>query len=205
MFVKWAVCYEGVSLRIVYRVIKMLELTLGKLRIAFTFSFFAVIGFVSAAGGEVQKQLFIILLCSLMHEMGHITAMCAFGLPPESITFYVGGIRLSDSSLNCSKPRRAVILLAGCAVDLLSAGVSLILGYRGVFAAAHLLLGLFNLLPFRYFDGGRLYSELTGKDPPVFIRIAALLPLALLALYSALNGELPVSLIAACVLIILDG
>lgn len=150
-------------------------------------------------------QLAVILLCSLMHELGHIGMMCLFGMPPESLTFYAGGIRLSDSCLYCSKPKLVAVLMAGCAVNLVSAGMSLLLGYAGLFAAAHLALGLFNLLPFRYFDGGRLYSELTGRDPPTLLRIAALLPVFVLTVLSVIRGSIPFSLIATAVIILCDG
>ncbi len=166
--------------------------------------FFAVVGLVSVLGAA-SRQVCMILLCSLMHESGHILAMCLFGILPECLTFYAGGIKLSGVTLRCSAGKRAVILLAGCAVNLSSAFISIMLGAGGTFAAVSIALGLFNLLPFRYFDGGRLYSELTGKDPPALLRAAAFLPLCVLGLGTALRGELPVSFIAAAALIALDG
>lgn len=150
-------------------------------------------------------QLAVILLCSLMHELGHISVMCLFGMPPEALTFYAGGIRLSDSCLYCGRAKTAAVLLAGCAVNLLCAGISLLLGYAGLFAAANLALGLFNLLPFRYFDGGRLYTELTGREPPALLRMAALLSAAALTVLSVIRGSIPFSLIATAVIILCDG
>ena len=64
---------------------------------------------------------------------------------------------------------------------------------------------LITLLPFRYFDGGRLYSELKGREVGTAVKAASLLPLACIGVYSVLNGKLPLSLIAAVILILLDG
>ena len=183
----------------------MLEWNAGRIKIRFTFSFFAVVGLVSALGGAVQLRLAVILLCSLMHELGHIFAMCLFGILPQSLTFYAGGIRLSENGLKCSPVRCAVILLAGCAVNFASAAVSILLGHRGLFAAVHLILGGFNLLPFRYFDGGRLYTELTGREPPRIIKLAALTPIAAVAAVSLTKGDIPLSLLATLAVILIDG
>lgn len=183
----------------------MLEWELGRIRLRFTFSFFALIGLICTIGETTQLRLCVILLCALMHELGHIGAMLMFGLLPDTMTFCAGGISLSENVLNCSKSKRTVILLAGCTVDFISAAISLLLGFKGAFAAAHLVLGTFNLLPFRYFDGGRLYSELTGREPPRLLRIAALVPLASLAVYCFVKGQLPISLAAAVTVMLIDG
>lgn len=187
------------------RVICVIEWDLGKFRLRFTFSFFALVGLVCAIGESIQLRLCVILLCALMHELGHIAAMLMFGLFPDTMTFCAGGISLSENVLHCSRGRRAVILLAGCAVDFVCAAVSLMLGFFGTFAATHLILGAFNLMPFRYFDGGRLYSELTGRELPRLLRLAALTPLAVLTIYCAAHGQLPLSLAAAMTLMLIDG
>jgi len=186
-------------------VIFVLEWKIGRLYLRFTFSFFAVFGLVCAVAGSVQVRLCLILICSLMHETGHIAAMYIFGIRPESLTFCGGGISLSENALRCSVPKRAVILLSGCFVDLVSAAVSILLGHKGMFAAVHIILGVFNLLPFRYFDGGRLYTELTGKEPSLLMKAAAMLLLGIIASVSLLHGNIPLSLIVTAAVLIADG
>lgn len=183
----------------------MIELDFLGIKLRFTFAFFALVGLVCQTGASAQMRVIIVIICSVMHEAGHIAAMCFFGHRPDSLTFCAGGICLPEKALNCSGKARAIILLSGCAVNFITAAVSILLGYKGMFAAVHLILGVFNLLPFRYFDGGRLYSELKGREVGTAVKAASLLPLACIGVYSVLNGKLPLSLIAAVILILLDG
>ncbi len=182
----------------------MFEISLFKIRLRFTFAFFAVIGFSAAAAGNCQWELISALLCSLAHELGHIIAMTALDRPPESITFYAGGIMLPERGLRCSKCRAAVILLAGVLVNLSLALLGWLWGLGSVFTGVNLLLGAFNLLPFRYFDGGRLYEELFCAEPPLALQITLLSPFLLLAVLSLCRGEMPVSLAATLLIIIVD-
>ncbi len=182
----------------------MIELSLRGFRLRATFSFFAVTGLAAAFDSDAGRLLCTVLLCSLLHEMGHIAAMCLFGSPPESLTLYAGGMMLPFQSLRCSKGRAAVILLAGAAVNYLAAAVCMAVGAREELAAVNLALGSFNLLPFRYFDGGRLIEELLGHEPPLILQLVSLLPLVLLAAYSLSCGQLPISLAAALLLIVSD-
>ena len=182
----------------------MIELRFRGFSVRATFAFFAVVGLTASLGGAVQTQLLTVLLCSLMHELGHILAMCLFRIPPASVTFYAGGIMLPGGSLNCSRLKTCAVLAAGPAVNLCASAASILSGSPGIFAAAGLLLGLFNLLPFRSFDGGRLYLELTGSEPPAALQLICVLPLAAAAVYSCLCGRVPVSLTVTAMLIVAD-
>lgn len=182
----------------------MLEFSVRGVRVRVTFAFFAAVGLTASAGGAEQERLLTVLLCSLIHECRHILAMCLFGIRPGRVTFCAGGIALPAEELRCSKGKTCLILSAGPAVNLAASAVSLLLGYKGTFAAAGLALGLFNLLPFRCFDGGRIIAELTGREPSRTLQAAALVPPVCLAVYACLRGSIPLSLIAAAVLILLD-
>ena len=182
----------------------MLELSARGLRIRLTFGFFAVIGLTASLSGAVQSRLLTVLLCSVMHEAGHITAMLAFGIPPETVTFCAGGIALPARELDCPRRKACIILAAGPAVNLASAAVSLLAGQTGSFAAASLALGLFNLMPFRSFDGGRIYACHRGREPSLPVQTAALLPLVLFAAYAVIQGSIPLSLILASLFVLTD-
>lgn len=139
------------------------------IRIRFTFGFFALWAAVLTANeylGGKYPALPVFLLC-LAHESGHIIAACAAGLPPESITFYVGGIRMSLENGTGSKglAREILILSAGCAVNLFLAPVLYLWGMR-LTAMMSLGLGLFNLLPFSSLDGGRLIKAVCEYISP---------------------------------------
>ena len=138
----------------------MLSMIVKNIRIGVSFSFFAVIGLVCLwQGGEADKLL-VMLLCCLLHEMGHVTAMCLCNVPPKKIIAYGGGIKIyPDTEKMTSDYQDILILSAGCMVNLLLACLLFMFnGYPTYFGMANLFLGLFNLMPVKYFDGGRLLS-----------------------------------------------
>ena len=68
------------------------------------------------------------------------------------------------------------MLSAGCAVNLtIAAAAVIIYGKCGYFAAANLILGIFNLLPFGYFDGGRLLELIWGGRRSFYVIKAVML------------------------------
>ena len=182
----------------------MLEFSLRGMRIRLTFGFFAAVGLTASLGGAGQESLLTVLLCSLMHELGHIAVMLCLGITPGTVTFCAGGIALPAKELDCSCGKAVLILLAGPAVNLLSAAVSILTGQTGTFAAASLALGIFNLMPFRSFDGGRIYACLRGSEPPRIMQAAALILPVLCAVLTVIRGSIPLSLILAAVFVLTD-
>lgn len=140
------------------------------IRIRFTFGFFAFWAAVLTAneyfGGNYPALPAFLL--SLAHETGHIAAACISGLPPKSITFYAGGIKMSVENGTGSRglAREIFVLSAGCAVNLV---LALFLHLSGMRLAAmiSLGLGLFNLLPLSSLDGGRLIYAVCEYLSPV--------------------------------------
>ena len=182
----------------------MLEFSLRGVRIRLTFGFFAALGLTASLGGEGQADLLTVLLCSAMHEAGHIAAMLFFGIPPESVTFFAGGIALPAKSLECPIRQACVILSAGPAVNLTAAAAGILAEQTGIFTAASLGLGLFNLMPFRCFDGGQLYTRLRGREPPRLMQTAALFTLLIPAVLSAAQGSIPLPIIIVTVFVLTD-
>lgn len=137
----------------------VLELRLKNINIAVTFSFFALFA-VLFYSNENTKILLALFSC-LFHELGHIALMCLFKCPPKSITFYGGGIKLTPNCRLVSYKQEIAVLSAGCITNLI---LGLLLIYTNTFttfAVANLTLGLFNLLPFRAFDGGQILKILS--------------------------------------------
>ena len=134
----------------------MLKLSLCGIELELCFGFFAVIAF-SFLFGQVQPNgAAAALTAALLHETGHIAAMFLFSEPPERVCFYAGGIKIiPKKSFIESRAASAVVLSAGCAVNLICAVLSHLIGLDE-FAIISFALGFFNLLPFSYFDGGRL-------------------------------------------------
>lgn len=138
----------------------MITFALRKLRISFTFGFFFIIALTSLRDGSLGAQP---LLFCLFHELGHLAAMKLFGASVSEIKFYGAGICiLSEGTESLSKARRALVYLAGPAVNLILAALS-----GGSAALINLSLAVFNLLPVAYFDGGRLAALIFGESSRV--------------------------------------
>jgi Zn-dependent protease len=95
-----------------------------------------------------------------------------------------------------------VILFAGCAVNFLLSLISYLLGYE-MLTEINLALALFNLLPFSYFDGGRiiglyapetlrktLAAVCTAMLAAAFIKVGKISPAAALVLLFAAISEI---------------
>lgn len=102
------------------------------------------------------------LLAAFLHECGHALVFVLLTghrpcLRPDGL-----GVSLSVAQTTLSTRQECWLLLAGPGANLIATGVTICLmqhsaSYGGwFFACANLLLGLFNLLPVGYLDGGRL-------------------------------------------------
>lgn len=133
----------------------MLTINLKPLRISLTFGFFFVLGITTLR--ENSLGAWSLLFC-ILHELGHLFAMLVLGAEISEITFYGAGIRIISDGISERPPlHQAVIYLCGPAVNLALAAV-----LRGEPSAVNLFLGVFNLLPLSYFDGGRLAALILG-------------------------------------------
>lgn len=108
------------------------------------------------------------LVAAVLHEIGHLAAMCLFSVPPEKIRLKPFGIEIAEKrGVRRSYGRDAAISLSGPAANLLFFALCC-LGYSALsweylfhLAAANLLLALLNVLPVEPLDGGQaLYALL---------------------------------------------
>ncbi len=131
----------------------MLEFVVRDYKIKLSFSFFAVLAVMFFIGDSFA--VITALLCCFIHELGHMIMMHRFSVPINEIMLYGGGIKLkSETQKLYNKKSEIYILLAGAGVNLLCFFI-----FKGIltqFAYTSLILGLFNLLPYKYFDGGRV-------------------------------------------------
>ena len=106
----------------------------------------------------------IALLACFIHESAHLLAFLAVGCTPRALVFELTGIRLVKPAQALSPGRDAFVQLAGSAANLLVfallASTTASVSYWSIFAVTHLLLGVFNLLPLRCLDGGKLLELL---------------------------------------------
>lgn len=143
-----------------------------------SFGFFAVMFFLFTFA-ENRQGIFTALICCMLHELGHLTAMLLFSRKPESVIVYGGGIRIIPACRSASSDTKdIIILLAGCCANFLCAGAEILRAGLDMFAEINLLLGCFNLLPFGYFDGGRVMQMLVGGKALTVIRVTFTLLMA---------------------------
>jgi len=103
-----------------------------------------------------------VLAAAAMHECGHLAALRIFRVRVDSMRLGAFGAVICARGLRrLSYGRELAVTLAGPAVNLLCAPLLASLATRHawewgyLFAGAHALLGIYNLLPVPTLDGGR--------------------------------------------------
>lgn len=102
------------------------------------------------------------LLAALCHECGHLALLAAFRVPVYGVRLgALGAVIAAPAARRLSYGRELLVTLAGPAVNLILAPLTARLALRCgrdwgyLLAGAHLLLGVYNLLPVAPLDGGR--------------------------------------------------
>lgn len=95
------------------------------------------------------------LVACILHELGHLAAMLYFGQPIKKLVFYGAGIMIVRGRGEPLTPTGAelIILSAGCTVNLLLFALS----GANEWGMINLVIGLFNLLPLKSLDGGKIF------------------------------------------------
>lgn len=110
----------------------------------------------------------ISLLCSLLHESGHIAAWVVFTGTLPVLELSPGGIGLCLGNARISPCKEGVLAAAGPSVNLIAAGAAYLwmqqsASYWGwFFLGTNLLVGGFNLLPVGPLDGKRIWNNFFG-------------------------------------------
>lgn len=136
----------------------MIRFKAGRLAVEINFMFVAIVSIfllLDKTGISV-----IALLACFIHEMAHMVAFIAVGYTPQKLSFEMSGIRLTKPAQELSRGKELLVLIAGSGVNLL---IFLLLiktidkiSFFSIFGVTHLVLGIFNLLPLKSFDGGKI-------------------------------------------------
>lgn len=99
------------------------------------------------------------ILACVIHETGHIIAFNLLKIKPKSLTFDITGVKLEHNKLLPFKIE-LIILLAGSLSNFI---ISILLYCVDIlqfnnFIIFNLIIGSFNLLPLKGFDGGKILS-----------------------------------------------
>lgn len=93
------------------------------------------------------------LICCILHETGHLTAIYIFGGKVSGFSLGVYGMRIdSQKSLNISPKKEIIIALAGPFVNILFAVIGIIIK-SSMLIRINTVLCIFNLLPTGKTDG----------------------------------------------------
>ncbi len=130
-----------------------MKFKIGKTRVSISFSFFALI-LLSCVWNN--SRIFIIsLVVSMLHELVHLTFIIIFGARLSEIRFSVAGgeiVRDDDVLTSC---KEAIISLSAPILNIITGGALLLFNPESLWGAVNLVIGVFNLLPYETFDGGR--------------------------------------------------
>lgn len=185
----------------------MIEFKIKNMLLRLDFSFFAVLSlflFLDNSGFGIAA------LCACgLHELSHFAVMTAFGIAPETVTFYGAGIRITSLKTENSKATaRALILAAGCAANF-AAAIAFWASGESAAAVINLFVGAFNLLPIGELDGAALLKMLLIKrcrpeNIDRYMRYAGFLSAAAIAgTVTAAGGGVSFSLVSTALYIII--
>lgn len=154
-----------------------------RVRIGFSFFFVLALFFYGDRTGTGLWMLSAVFC----HEMGHLCAMGALGVPVQQLQMGAFGLRITPRGEMLRPGSAPLVYGAGPAANLLAAaalylaaggGYGLLLG-----SACQTAMGLFNLLPVQGLDGGNLLCCLAGgrREHPLCRAASAASLAALLA------------------------
>ena len=110
------------------------------------------------------KKAQVILLAAIIHELGHLLASLLCRIPILRFRIGILGARLTTKSESYSYLSEILLCAGGPLINLLCAFLAHSLlpvtNECQLFVQASLTLGLFNLLPIRTLDGGRIVESL---------------------------------------------
>lgn len=121
---------------------------------------------VAAVGTGLWRELVVLFLLVMLHELGHAAMASHFGYEVEEVSLLpFGGVaRLSYGSIGFTPKHEAAIAIAGPAVNLLLIALAYVMEMFHLWSMSfvHQVIGLnlwiavFNLLPGLPLDGGRV-------------------------------------------------
>lgn len=143
----------------------MFEFPFRKLTIAFDFSFFASVSLLILLGNGYAV---LGIAACLLHELGHLAVMKICGVPAKRVLFYGAGIKIVPDKEFCFTGFWAefLVLIAGSSANFLCAAVSGISDSfeMRLFSVINIFIGIFNLLPLQYLDGGKLLLAMIRRS-----------------------------------------
>ncbi len=163
--------------------------------------------FVLLAWGTEPAALLLLVVALLIHELGHLIAMKAFGYRDVQLFFIpFFGAAVAGLETNPSGTRRAIVSLSGPFPGIVIGIVCTLLFHATGMewfkhgARMFLLLNAFNLLPFVPLDGGRYLEAVLFARRPILRALSDVLAVVALAALAYLLRSIVLGFVAFVVL-----
>lgn len=137
-----------------------------------SFLFTALLAVITAT--DKTGDIYLFFAAAAVHEAAHLLVMICVDAKPKAVRLIPGGINIVDKTQKTSF-EDIVILAAGPIANL-----TCFLIFKGDFCVLNLLLFIYNMLPVRGLDGGRIIQMilsyfLSFKTAEVFLNIITVL------------------------------
>ena len=127
-------------------------------KINVSFLFLAIITFMFLI--DKSGILMPMSIAVILHEISHLIAMGIFRCQPKEIRLIPGGIEITRSF--CLKKKTEILIsLSGPFINIFLFVVFLKIDIE--FSLINLCIGVFNLLPLSFLDGGEILIKLLGE------------------------------------------
>ncbi len=155
-----------------------MEVRLGGCRVIVDFGFPAAMA-VMLLHMNARFLMMTLGVC-MLHEIGHGIAMLAVGAGLREIRLYAAGIQMRTHAVLLSPVKELLVILSGPLINFAAAGAVYLLYGNCALFMLHLVMGSFNLLPYRVLDGGSLLQLLLAPHP-LWLRMRGMLCILLSA------------------------
>ncbi len=125
----------------------------GNTDVVVSFSFFALI--LLSCVWKNNGVFLISLITSLLHEVVHLLFILVLGADIEMIRFSLMGGEIKRGKKAIGNISEALISLSAPIVNIIIGIILLTINTHSQWGEINLLVGLFNILPYETFDGGR--------------------------------------------------
>lgn len=155
------------------------------------------------------------LIACIIHESGHLIMFFIVGHKPTALAFEITGIRLTKPYTELSYTKELLVQLAGSFTNLavfcsLLSSLSSI-NKISIFAVINLVIGIFNLIPVKSFDGGKIFEMLalklftvkTATSICTLIDAACIAVMLFFTIYSFISGNRSITMIIITVYLML--
>lgn len=177
-------------------------------RIELSFTFLALI--ILTTCFDKEGILLISLVSSIFHELIHLTLIIAFGGKISEISFSIFGGNIKRSkALKLTNFKEFFISISAPATNIIVGALFLIFNFN-LWGYINLIIGIFNILPFYDFDGGRglfylLSSYLDYSSVNKILNVTSVLSVIVISLFTVavfFNSKTGVSMLILCLYMI---